>query len=51
MGVENHLNIRGSAGVSRPRSSANKVKPGQKLVFGVSSVVRVITRCGKDNDE
>ena len=31
MGVQNHLNIRGSAGVSRPRSSANKVKPGQNL--------------------
>ena len=31
MGVQNHLNICGSAGVFRPRSSANKVKPGQNL--------------------
>ena len=47
LGIQNNLKIRGSARVSRPRASANKVQPN--LFCGVSSDVRMTTRCGKDN--
>ena len=84
MSIQNNLNIRDSARLSRLRSFANKVQPTcfaavlifdalhcicfikagwsclelsfcivlllkQQMLLGVSKVVKMATRCGKDN--